>query len=125
MIRKMTLFLIAISLTACYRKMHEQGGIKNKVYESKRGPLYYGNRFNFKADSSFIYIGHGPSVFLSKGTWYYDLSNDEVVLKSQPPTERFVNPKTIDTLWVDLSNKRAKLISKKRILFENILYYLQ
>jgi len=116
-------FIFSALVGSCSSKTYRSLVLNDKVYESKKGPLYNGNKFSFNSDGTFIYIGQGPSVFLSKGTWQYNPSNKEISFTSKPPDEKFINPITIDTLWVDISKKKAMLISKRKIVFENISYF--
>jgi hypothetical protein len=122
-----TIFLIYFLalIGACSSKIYNSSIVSSKTFESNRGPLFGGNRFIFNPDSSFVYIAHGPSIFLSKGNWQYDKTAREIVLRSFNPDNRFINPKTIDTFWVDISNKKVKVVSNKKLLFENTTYYLK
>jgi len=115
------IFLVA----SCSPRAYQDLRIMGKIYESKSGPLYKGNRFNFSGDSTFVFTGYGPLVFLSKGIWKYDSLNREIILESQKAENKWINPKTLDTLWVNLSNKRIKIITKREIKLDGITYYLQ
>jgi hypothetical protein len=110
---------------ACSSKIYNSSIVSNKTFESNRGPLFGGNSFTFDTDSSFVYVAHGPSIFLSKGNWQYDKTAKEIVLRSFNPDNRFIDPKTIDTFWVDISNKKIKVVSNKKLLFENTTYHLK
>ncbi|GAB2669274.1 hypothetical protein GCM10027036_23420 [Flavihumibacter cheonanensis] len=92
-------------------------------YKSKHNKGYGGQSiFSINPDNSFVYYGSGPSVFLSKGSWEYDSVNREIVLMTDNDLKPvFSNP--IDTIWVDLSKKRIRVLSEKKIVFENITYY--
>lgn len=82
------------------------------------------NRFVFKADSSFVYYGAGPSVLLSKGRWQYNAAAKEIILKTDNSFKPvFKNP--IDTIWLNWQLKTVKVLSKKKIKFEDIIYYIQ
>ena len=124
--KKNVLLLSFIFLVAsCSSRVYQDLVIRGKIYESKSGPLYKGSRFNFSGDSTFVYTGYGPSVFLSKGIWKYDDLNKEIILESQKAEDKWINPKTVDTLWVNLSNKRIKIITKREIKLDDITYYLR
>lgn len=115
------IFLIA----SCSSRVYQDLVIRCEIYESKSGPLYKGSRFDFSGDSTFVYTGYGPSVFLSKGIWKYDILNREIILQSQKAEDKWINPKTVDTIWVNLSNKRIKIITKREIKLDDITYYLR
>lgn len=117
--------IFSVLLGSCSFKNSSTFIVNDKMYESKRGPLYHGNKLFFKSDGSFIYIGQGPSVFLSKGTWKYNSANKEILFTSQAPDKQFIKRISVDTLWVDISNRRAKVMSKKKLVFDNIIYYRQ
>lgn len=119
------LLLFIFLVASCSPRAYQDLWIRGKIYESKSGPLYKGSRFNFNGDSTFVYTGYGPSVFLSKGIWKYDSLNREIILQSQKAEDKWINPKTVDTLWVNLSNKRIKIITKRKIKLDDITYYLR
>jgi hypothetical protein len=118
------IFFLA-SLGACSSKIYNSLIVDTKTFESNKGPLFSGNKFTFTPDSSFIYIAHGQSIFLSKGKWQYDKTTREIVLRSFNPNNRFITPQTIDTFWVDISNKKIKVVSSKKLFFEGNIYYLK
>ena len=110
---------------SCTLNKLNQESFNDKTYQSSHGPLFIGNKITFNADKTFVYIGHGPSVFLSKGNWECDRSVNEIILHSRQPEERFLQPKSVDTLWINISNSKVKVVAKNKIIFENTTYYLQ
>lgn len=81
------------------------------------------NRISFSADSSFTYIGHVPSVFLSEDWWKYNSTTKEIAFVSKRSNQKFIDSITVDTLWVNISNKKALFVTKNRLLFDGITYY--
>lgn len=116
--------LLSVVIFSCSQTIFQQSSSEGKYFESSRGPLFAGNQIWFNKGNTFRYIGHGSSIFLSMGYWKYDESKNEIVLSSDisfKPTT--TNP--IDTMWVDLSGKRIKIKSEKKILFEEVTYNLK
>ena len=124
---KMKLFLLLIILNfgfACSTKIVPEKTLSNRSFIS-RGNLAYGgqDRFIF-LDNTFIYYGTGPAKIISKGQWIYIDAQREIGLKTDNSLKPEIkNP--IDTIWADLSGKNIKVISKKKIMFDDIIYYTQ
>ena len=109
---------------SCSPQMRQGGAVGGRSYESKGGHINYkGNRLTFNTDSTFVYTGYGPSVYLSRGQWHYDRQNKELVLTSAQTPAKFIHPATVDTFWVDLSSKKVKIRSQKEVIFDSTRYY--
>ncbi|MBC6493206.1 hypothetical protein ACFSQD_12615 [Flavihumibacter stibioxidans] len=119
---RILLYAIFAFLCSCSPRMALKS---ERCFKSKLNPVYGGQSvFCIQPDSSFAYYGSGPSFFLSKGRWQYDGDRNEILLSTYNDLKpAFKNP--IDTMWVDLTQKRIKVLSKKKIVFENIIYYAQ
>lgn len=120
---KFFLLCFLLFFGACDAKIHNTSLLNGKTYESNRGPLFGGNMFIFNSDNSFTYIGQGPVIFISRGTWDYYTDVKAIVLQSENPDVKYIKPKKMDTLWVDLSQKQIKVVSKRKIKFNGIEYY--
>jgi hypothetical protein len=108
------LFVICflLSTVACSRE------ITHGFFESRAG----GEENNFIFDKSrFIFKKKNSTDFLCEGSWIYSkkyiLLNTD--LTSKPDTHIAVG----DTMWVDLTGKRMRVLTKNKLNFEGVIYY--
>jgi hypothetical protein len=115
--------LLLTQLCCCTTQKETQSYFGEKYFENPRGHVYSESKIWFKNDSTFKFVGSGPSMFLSEGRWLYDRTKREIKLITDNKLRPSIN-NYIDTMWVDLSGKNIKVLSKTKILFEDKLYYL-
>lgn len=120
MAKYFTGILLFLSLGCGSSSIVSRGIALDTIYESKSGPLYRGSRLTF-TDSSFVYVGSGPSIFYCKGR--YKLNGEVIILKSGIPNARFINRQTVDTLWVDLHDKTIRILSDREIVLDSLSYF--
>ncbi len=123
---KLTLLLLfSVIGSGCISTMNISANNLTGYTFASDGNLAYGgqNKFSF-TDTSFVYYGTGPAKPISKGFWRYDPQSREVVLK----TNNELKPEIIDpisTVWLDLSDKSIKVLSKDKLSFDNTIYRRQ
>lgn len=99
------ILLFATGIISCNPKIYQQASFEKKCYQSSRGHLFAGNEICFYSDSTFKYLGHGPSIFVSGGNWKFNQSN-EIELTSVASGNSNIYKNRIDTMWLDLTGKK-------------------
>jgi hypothetical protein len=119
------IIFFTVGLNSCNPKMLLQSSFEGKCYQSVKGHLFAGNEICFYSDSVFRYVGHGPSTFVSNGSWKYDKLNNEIELSSisSDYISRFKN--RVDTMWVELTRTKIKVKHERQFLFEEVIYKLK
>ncbi|MDI9364464.1 MAG: hypothetical protein QM541_05905 [Flavobacterium sp.] len=110
-----------IGVISCNPKILQQS-FEKKCYQSERGHLFTGNKICFNSDSSFQYVGNGPSTFISNGKWKYNSFNKEIELTSITSNNPNNFKNRVDTMWVNLTGKKINVKSSSQIVFEEIIY---
>lgn len=111
-----------IGVISCSPKILQQSSFEKKCYQSERGHLFTGNKICFNSDSSFQFVGNGPSTFISNGNWKYSILSNEIELTSTAPSNVKNFKDRVDTMWVNLTGKKVKVKNSSQIVFEEIIY---
>ncbi|MDH7459707.1 hypothetical protein QEG73_00410 [Chitinophagaceae bacterium 26-R-25] len=115
--------VLLTQLCCCVTQKEMQTYIGGKYFENPRGPLYSESKIWLNNDSTFKYSGSGPFVSFSQGRWFYDDKMQAIRLI----TDNKLKPafhNIIDTMWVYLSGKNIRVLSKTKIMLDDKPYYL-
>jgi hypothetical protein len=120
------LILCCLIFTSCTRNVYNAIYFKQKQYSTEKGHLFGSNTFKFENDSNYIYIGHGPAIAISKGFWHYEKGSNSIILKtiandSYKESNDGLSP--IDTVYLDLSKERIKVVGRSKIEFKDLVFY--
>lgn len=122
---KKRFIVIIFFICACTQKIHQtESFIAGKTYKSYDGHLFRGNTLTFNNDSTFIYLGYGPSVFVSNGSWSYNNKSQILTLNSKKIEQKYVNQTSIDTLWKYFNQAEIIFKSRKKIMLDSVDYHL-
>ena len=72
--------------------------INGHVFETLKKHAYGSSKIIFHKDSSYIFLGQGPSVLLSKGKWSYNYFENEISFKASSPDSNFLSSISMDTI---------------------------
>ena len=120
---RVIIIFFLISIFSCSRGLVSESSFKGTYYESHRGHLFGANQLWLNGDSTFRFIGNGPSIFLSQGFWKYDKLNYVIHLTSRHDILGI--RKTVDSMWIDMTGKRIKVKNKEQLLLDEVVYYIK
>jgi|GEM_PF-3487850 len=118
--------LCCLIFIGCTRNVYNTIYFKGKQYSTEKGHLFGSNTFKFENDSNYIYIGHGPAITISKGFWYYEKRSNLIILRTiadnrHKKSNDGLSP--IDTVYLDLSKERIKVVGRRKIEFKDLIFY--
>jgi hypothetical protein len=121
----LVILFIIVSILSCNSSVKIGKGQSMIIFKSKGGPISRrGDLLLIKQDSSYCYIAGGISLFYSEGKVVINNNKSAIYFYPKKVPSRFTGKNRLDTMWVDISQHSAKIISSKVIEYNRKRFYL-
>ena len=119
------ILFLTFGICSCSPKLLQQLSFAEKCYQNERGHLFAASEICFNSDSTFKYVRHGPSTFISSGIWKFNNYSKEMELTSVASSNTSNFKDRLDTVWVSLTGKKINIKNSSQFVLEGIVYRLK